>query len=58
MVVIVFLVGLALLVPMVLMFTGSFMGGGERAGAYERLIPRKPTFENYADLFKYNRVFR
>ena len=58
MVVIVFLVGLALLVPMVLMFTGSFMGGDERAGAYERLIPRKPTFENYADLFKYNRVFR
>jgi len=58
MIVIVFIMGAVLLVPMVLMFTGSFMGGNERAGAYERLIPRHPTLKNYADLFKYNRVFR
>lgn len=58
MIMIVFLAGAVLLVPMGLMLSGSFIGSEERTGAVFRLIPRFPTFENYVTLFKSNPVFR
>lgn len=58
MIVIVFVVGVVLLVPMFLMFSGSLVGAEERTGAIFRLVPKFPTFENYVTLFKMNPVYR
>jgi len=58
MVAIVFVMGAVLLIPMVLMFSGSLVGSKERTGAPFRLVPRIPTLENYVNLFMYNPVFR
>ena len=58
MIVIVFIMGAVLLIPMALMVSGSFVGAQERTGARSRLVPRIPTLENYVNLFMYNPVLR
>lgn len=47
------LFGLILLIPLLMMVSGSFMGQEEAPAASSRVIPRHPTFENYVTLFEY-----
>lgn len=52
-VVLVIILGVALLLPIGMMFLGSLKGYEEAVFAPNRVVPRRPTFENYNEILKY-----